>query len=72
MIAALDRRHRVYNETLELVGRLEQEGRAVVLAQSAPVPIGRFEKDPAKLRALYEVGIRDAERRLQKIQALGV
>ena len=72
MIAALDRRHRVYNETLELVGRLEQEGRAVVLAQSAPVPIGRFEKDPAKLRALYEVGIGDAERRLQKIQALGV
>lgn len=69
MAEALDRRHEIYNDTLKLIETLEKEGRAIVLAQTSPIPIGRFEKDPAKLRALYELGMKDAADRLDEIRA---
>lgn len=70
MIEALDRRHEIYNNTLEFINGLEKEGRAVVLAQSTPISIGRFEKKPTKLQALYDLGIKDAKKRLDEINAL--
>lgn len=70
MAEALDRRHEIYNDTLKFIETLEKEGRAIVLAQTSPIPIGRFEKDPAKLRALYELGMKDAANRLDEIRAL--
>ena len=70
MVEALDRRHEIYNDTLKFIETLEKEGRAIVLAQTSPIPIGRFEKDPAKLRALYELGMKDAANRLDEIRAL--
>ena len=70
MIEALDRRHEIYNNTLEFINGLEKEGRAVVLAQSTPISIGRFEKSPTKLQALYDLGIKDAKKRLDEINAL--
>lgn len=68
MIEALDRRHEIYNQSLKLVDKLEKEGRAVVLAQSVPVSIGRFEKNPEKLLKLYKLGIKDASDQLKKIR----
>ena len=70
MIEALDRRHEIYNNTLEFINGLEKERRAVVLAQSTPISIGRFEKKPTKLQALYDLGIKDAKKRLDEINAL--
>ncbi len=70
MVEALDRRHEIYNDTLKFIETLEKEGHAIVLAQTSPIPIGRFEKDPAKLRALYELGMKDAANRLDEIRAL--
>ena len=61
MIETLDRRYQVYNETREFVFQLEKEGKALVVAPGKPVDISRFEKDPEKLRALYDEGMADAE-----------
>ena len=58
----MDRRHEVYNAERELVFQLEKEGKAVVVAPGKPVDLSRFEKDPVKLRALYEEGMADAEK----------
>ena len=60
MVETLDRRHEVYNETRQFVFQLEKEGKAVVIAPRKPVALSRFEKDPAKLKALYQQGMADA------------
>ena len=49
-------RNAVYNRTMDLIERLEDEGRITVIRPLRPVEVGRMEKDIAKLRALYEEG----------------
>lgn len=56
LIEAMERRHLVYNETLDYISRLEQEGKAFVIRPAEPVKIGRFEKDSEKLAELYQDG----------------
>ena len=68
MIKALDERHEIYNGTLEYVKELEAQGRAIVIAPSSPVTIGRFEKDKVKLQQLYERGAKDAQAKLSELQ----
>ena len=45
-----------YNRTMELIERMEDEGRMTVLRPLKPVEVGRMEKDTDKLRALYDEG----------------
>lgn len=58
----LSRRARIYNGQLELVERLEREGRVLVIRPERPLEVGRMEKDVAKLTALYEEGYECARR----------
>lgn len=59
---ALSRRCRVYNEQLELVERLEDEGEITVIRPRKPVVVDRIERDVRKLSELYEEGYECAER----------
>lgn len=59
---ALSQRNAVYNRTMELVERLEDEGRIMVIRPLKPVQVGRMEKDTAKLAALYDEGYDVASR----------
>ena len=59
---ALAERNAVYNRTMDLVERLEDEGRIIVIRPSKPVEVGRMEKDTSKLAALYEEGYNEASR----------
>lgn len=52
----LSHRCRVYNEQLELVERMEDEGSIVVIRPQKPVVVDRIERDISKLTALYEEG----------------
>ena len=70
MAQAILRRPQVYNDTLELVWQLERERRAVVIAPSHPVTVGRFEKSPQKLDALYKEGMLDAQIALTRLSCL--
>jgi predicted patatin/cPLA2 family phospholipase len=53
---ALAERNAVYNRTMDLIERLEDEGRIMVIRPEKPVVVGRMEKDTAKLTELYEEG----------------
>lgn len=53
---ALSNRIRVYNEQLDLVERMEDEGRIVVIRPVRPMEVDRIETDTRKLTALYEEG----------------
>ena len=57
---ALAERNAVYNRTMDLVERLEDEGRIIVIRPAKPVEVGRMEKDTSKLAALYEDGYSEA------------
>lgn len=70
LISAMDRRHIVYNNTLELIKTEEEAGRMVVIRPLKSVEVGRADTDIKKLTALYEDGYRDAENSLEKISEL--
>lgn len=53
---ALSVRNLKYNQTMDLIERLEAEGRITVIRPINPVEVGRIEKDTAKLTALYQEG----------------
>lgn len=53
---ALSRRVAAYNEQLELVERLERQGKVVCIRPQRPIEVGRMEKDTDKLERLYQEG----------------
>jgi predicted patatin/cPLA2 family phospholipase len=53
---ALSQRNLVYNQTMDLIERLEDEGRITVIRPIRPIEVGRMEKDTAKLTMLYQEG----------------
>lgn len=62
MIRLLDQRHQIYNETLQYLTKLEQDGKAIVIAPSSPINIGRFEKNKENLDPYYQLGIEDSKK----------
>ncbi len=61
LVEAMERRERVYNDSMALVRRLEAEGRAFVVQPSQKLPVGRMEKDQALLQQLFALGEADAD-----------
>lgn len=59
LIHALETRHQHYNETVDFVEKLEQEGKATVIRPDGSIQLHRFEKDTAVLKRLFEQGYRD-------------
>ena len=59
---ALSHRIEAYNRQLEIIERMEDEGRICCIRPQRPVEVGRMEKDVAKLEALYEEGFCEGER----------
>lgn len=57
---AIAERNSKYNRTLDLIDKLEAEGKVIVISPEKPVEVGRMETDTAKLSALYEEGYRVA------------
>ena len=53
---ALLRRNAVYNKTLDLIEKLENEGQITVIRPLNPIEVGRMETNISKLSALYQEG----------------
>ncbi|MBQ2243926.1 MAG: patatin family protein [Bacteroidales bacterium] len=58
---AIDERNSKYNKTLDLIDKLEAEGKVIVISPEKPVEVGRMETNTTKLSALYEEGYRIAK-----------
>ena len=56
----LSHRHEYYRRQLELVERMEEEGRILVIRPMKPMEVNRLEDDVRKLTALYEEGYQQA------------
>lgn len=66
---AMKRRHKVYNRTLRYIDKRERDGAVLTLCPDVPLEISRTERDPDKLRQVYEQGRAVAERELERIKA---
>lgn len=58
---AINNRSKLYNEQLDLVERLEDEGRITVIRPQRPIEVDRIEKNIDKLTAFYEEGYQLAD-----------
>ncbi len=67
LVRTLEARHQNYNASLELVAKLEREGRATVIRPDGSLKLSRFEKNVAVLGELFEQGRRDAALKLAEV-----
>ena len=59
---ALSHRHAVYNQQIDLIDRLEAEGKITCIRPIRPMEVGRIENDVEKLERLYEEGFAIGEK----------
>ncbi len=70
---AFERRNDIYNACLKRIEEMERDGRAFVFRPSAEVKIGRLEKNPERIQAMYDLGMEDANARWDELtQFLGI
>lgn len=62
LVNVLVNRSEIYNNTLQMIDTMEADGSALIIRPSQKVTVGRMEKDPKKLQALFELGYEDARR----------
>lgn len=60
LVKAMKRRHARYNKTLIKIEKLEKAGKIFVIRPKEIVEVGRLEKDPEKMKKLYDAGYKDA------------
>ena len=68
LIEAMETRHERYNRETEEVRQDELAGKILVIRPPEPLNIGRTEKDPEELRRVYQIGRREAEKRINEIR----
>lgn len=67
-VKALEERSRNYNRTVERIRELERKGEIVVIRPTRDPDIGRMEKDPQKVQAVYDLGRADAQKKLPQVR----
>ena len=56
LIEVMENRHLMYNQTLSYISQREKEGNLFVIRPKEKLQIGKIEKNPEKLREIYELG----------------
>jgi predicted patatin/cPLA2 family phospholipase len=67
LVEAILNRWKRYNDTLDYIDQLEKEGRAIVIRASREIKVDRLDKDPKKLRELFQNGYDDAKSAYDRI-----
>ncbi len=66
-VQCLRNRTEVYNQTVEEIQQLEQEGRIFVIRPEIPLEIGRVSHDPEEIWKAYQRGREDAHKKLSSM-----
>ena len=59
---ALSRRVEVYNQQLDMIEAMEDEGKVIVIRPQRPMEVDRICRDTEKLERLYMEGFQEGER----------
>lgn len=62
------KQYAIYNKTLDLIKKYEEDGKIIVLRPSKKLKIARVEKNIEKLNAIYNLGVGDCILNLDKIK----
>lgn len=68
LVAALEKRHQMYNDTLRYLEEQKQKGSIFLIRPESPLPIGRICHDPEKLQQTYDIGRQHAQKYLTDLQ----
>lgn len=68
IVKDLNERPEKYNESLEKLRELEEQGKVFVIAPETTMGVGRTETDPDKLEALYQEGYRIAKEQMDVLK----
>ncbi len=69
LIKAMETRHIRYNKQMEELDERERTGKALVIRPPKPLGISRTENNPEELERVYQIGRREALRRLEEIKS---
>lgn len=67
-LEAMENRYIHYNQTLELIEKLESRGKILVIRPSRDPGIGRMDKRPEKVREVYQLGCHDAQEKIEQVK----
>ena len=67
-VSTMANRHIMYNETLEYIEQQEKAGRIYVIRPDSELNISKVEKNPEKLKEIYNIGRDTAGRHIEKIK----
>ena len=68
LVQAMEQRHIMYNQTLDDLKEMESRGEVYIIQPKEPITIHRTERDPEKLKALYDTGRKEAMEHLENIR----
>lgn len=68
LVKTMENRHLVYNETLDYIREQEKAGKLFVIQPRKSLHIGKIEKNPEKIKAVYEEGRRVMKSRLEELK----
>lgn len=68
IVSTMENRHITYNEQLQYIWNDAKLGNTLVICPEEALPISRTERDPEKLRAVYEIGRKIAIERIEEIR----
>lgn len=68
LVRAMEERHVKYNETVRYVEDQAAAGRVLLMRPESPLPVKRITSDPELLQKTYDLGRRQAEKRLDEIK----
>lgn len=69
LVEKLNQRHQNYNDCLEKIIQLNEKQEIFVIRPSQDLSIKRLEKDLNKVQAMYDLGVADAKREMEKLKA---
>lgn len=68
LVRSIENRHEVYNRTLNDLMEMEKRGEVYIIQPKKPIKIRRTEKNPKKLKALYDTGYQEGLRHLESLK----
>ena len=68
LVEALRRRRDTYNMQLDYAAQQEKAGKVFLIRPIQPVTVGRMERNPEKIRSLYQIGYLDGKANAAKVK----
>ena len=69
LLETMANRHNVYNETLEYIESETEKRNVLVIRPDYDLPLSKVEKDPEKLKKVYEIGRAAALEKIDEIKS---